>query len=137
MITIQDAVSNFKKLIEDATREGGDKAKTAIIRSSKPILNIHDAVKTEMVNNGVNPSLLFPPYGARVPELYLAGSMKQKNQDVCVKPNISVPVRTKLVGGLLNGVEDEFGDKLTEEILCINVRSQISSLQKNFDTLYH
>jgi len=38
--------------------------------------------------------------------------------------------------GLLEGVEDEFGIKFTQRTIAINVRSQISSIQKNFDTLY-
>lgn len=135
-MTIQQAVINFKRLIETAIIAGGAKEKEAIIRSSLPILNIHEAVKTALIANGVNPILIYPPCGARTPELKLAGSMKQKNQDVCVRANDVPLFKTSLCGGLLNGVVDRFGDQCTERTLCINVRSQISSLQKNFDTLY-
>ncbi len=38
--------------------------------------------------------------------------------------------------GLLDDVIDEFGEKFTTETIAINIRSQISSIQKNFDTLY-
>ena len=44
-MTIQEAVNNFKELIEGSIIEGGNKAKTSMIRSSRPILNIHEAVK--------------------------------------------------------------------------------------------
>lgn len=135
-MTIQQAVINFKRLIETAVISGGSEAKTAMIRSSLPILNIHEAVKNELIANGVNRALIFPPCGARTPELNLAGSMKQKNQDICVRANDAPLLNTILCEGLLDGVEDGFGEQCTERTLCINVRSQISSLQKNFDTLY-
>ena len=86
-MTIQQAIDSFKDLIESAIISGGNKAKTAMIRSSKPILNIHEAVKHQLVANGVSLELIFPPLGQRSPEIKLAGSLKQKNQDVCVKPN--------------------------------------------------
>ena len=43
LISIQEAVDNFKELIESSIIEGGIAAKEAMIRSSKPINNIlHD-----------------------------------------------------------------------------------------------
>ncbi len=36
----------------------------------------------------------------------------------------------------MQDVVDEYGEKFTERTISINVRSQISSIQKNFDTLY-
>jgi hypothetical protein len=38
--------------------------------------------------------------------------------------------------GILNGEEDKYGKDFTEKCLSINVRSQLSSCAKNFDTLY-
>ena len=38
--------------------------------------------------------------------------------------------------GILKGKKDPFGYQLTEHILSVNVRSQLSSTAKNFDTLY-
>ena len=135
-MTIQQAVSNFKELIEGSIVEGGNKAKTAMIRSSKPILNIHEAVKTQLVSCGINPDLIHPPIGERSPELKIAGSLKQKDQDVCVSPN-NLEASTEIMKiGLLKGVEDAYGEEFTKHTLTINVRSQISSIQKNFDTLY-
>ena len=134
-MTIQEAVFNFKYLIENAVLVGGNKAKTAIIRSSKPILNIHEAVKHELIKNGVEKHKIYPPLGERVPELKLAGSLKKKDQDVCVIPNI--PRKKEVLSdGLLEGVADPFGIQFTSRTISINIRSQVSSIQKNFDTMY-
>ncbi len=135
-MTIQQAVNNFKELIESSILEGGNKAKTAMIRSSRPILNIHEAVKNQLVSCGVNEKLIFPPMGKRKPELKLAGGLKQKDQDVCVAPNNTKHKSEILTIGLLKGTEDIYGEEFTKKTLTINVRSQISSIQKNFDTLY-
>jgi len=91
LITINKAVKNFKNLIDKSIKEGGNKGKTAMIRSSKPILNIHEAVKVQLIQNGVNKNLIHPPLGKRSPELKLAGFLKQKDQDVCVLPNDTNP----------------------------------------------
>ena len=61
LINIQEAVNNFKTLIEDAILKGGEEAKHAIIRSSRPILNLHEAVKSELVIAGVAQDFIFPP----------------------------------------------------------------------------
>lgn len=134
-MTIQEAVDSFKKLIEDSILEGGEKAKQAMIRSSRPILNIHEAVKAELVRLNIPQDFIFPPLNARTPELKLAGSRKQKNQDICVVPDMD-KTQEILEDGLLHDVIDEFGERYTERTISINVRSQISSIQKNFDTLY-
>jgi hypothetical protein len=134
-ISIQKAVNNFKTLIEDSIKGGGEEAKQAMIRSSRPILNLHEAVKSELIKAGVAKDFIFPPLNSRTPELKLAGSRKQKNQDVCVVPNHKKAEQI-LEEGLLQDVVDEFGEKFTERTISINIRSQISSIQKNFDTLY-
>ncbi len=132
---IQKAINNFKILIEDSIIEGGDKGKEAMIRSSRPILNLHEAVKVELIKAGIDKDLIFPPLDCRTPELKLAGSRKQKNQDVCVVTNFD-KAEEILQEGLLQDVVDVYGEKFTERTISINVRSQISSIQKNFDTLY-
>ena len=134
-ISIQKAVNNFKTLIEDSIKEGGEEAKQAMIRSSRPILNLHEAVKSELIKEGVAKDFIFPPLNYRTPELKLAGSRKQKNQDVCIVPSHK-KAKEILKEGLLQDIVDEFGEKFTERTISINVRSQISSIQKNFDTLY-
>lgn len=135
LINIQKAVNNFQSLINNSIIEDGVKGKEAMIRSSKPILNLHEVVKSELIKAGVDKDLIFPPLNSRTPELKLAGSRKQKNQDVCIVPNHN-KAEEILKEGLLEDVVDEFGEKFTERTISINVRSQISSIQKNFDTLY-
>ncbi len=135
-ITIESAVEAFKTLIDNSIKEGGNKGKTAMIRSSKPILNIHEAAKAELVHHGVNEHLIYPPIGERTPELKIAGFLKQKDQDICIVPSNIQKQSEVLTEGLLEGVEDEYGEEFTKNTLSINVRSQISSIQKNFDTLY-
>jgi len=136
LISIQEAVNNFKKLIEDSIREGGIDAKEAMIRSSKPINQIHEAVKSSLISAGIERIRIFPPLGASSPELKLAGFIKQKYQDVCIAPKGFVPKTEILQDGLLLEEKDHYGKASTERVLAINVRSQISSLAKNFDTLY-
>lgn len=135
LVNIQKAVNNFKALIESSIVENGVKGKEAMIRSSRPILNLHETVKTELIKTGVDKDLIFPPLNSRTPELKLAGSRKQKNQDVCVVANHE-KAEEILREGLLQDVVDEYGEKFTERTISINIRSQISSIQKNFDTLY-
>lgn len=62
--------------------------------------------------------------------------MKQKDQDICVVPGDRLLQDEILKDGLLCGICDPYGKDYTSETLTINVRSQISSIQKNFDTLY-
>ncbi len=135
MTNIKKSTKDFKTLINNAIEEGGGEAKIKIIRSSKPILHIHEAVKFELVKRGIRKDRIYPPLGKRSPELKLAGALKQKNQDISVTPNIS-KVGETLIGGLLDGTKDEFGKEYTCKTLVINIRSQISSIQKNFDTLF-
>lgn len=135
-LTIQQALVNFKSLIENAIVTGGKRGITSVIRSSLPILNLHEAVKNEFAKNGVGRERIFPPIDARAPELKLAGLLKQKNQDVCIIP-VDIERREEtLTDGLLKGIRDVYGAEFTEKTIAINIRSQISSLQKNFDTLF-
>lgn len=135
-MTIQQAINNFNKLINTSIIKGGNEAKTSMIRSSLPILNLHEAVKYSLISNDVAPENIYPPLNARTPELKLAGALKQKDQDVCITPNDVEQVEEILVNGLLQGTVDKYGERYTEQTLVINIRSQISSIQKNFDTLY-
>lgn len=136
LITIEQAVVNFKELIEGSIIEGGTAGKQAMIRSSKPINNIHEAVKSELINSGIPEHKIFPPLGETTPELKLAGFLKQKYQDVCVTPKGKDASEEFLTEGLLQEATDYYGMEYTERTISINIRSQISSLSKNFDTLY-
>lgn len=136
LITIEQAVKNFRSLIENSITTAGELGKAAMIRSSRPIQNIHEAVKADLIRHGINPSQIFPPLGTTKPELEIAGFIKKKAQDICVTPLGKSPKEEKLKEGLLREANDYYGKDYTERIISINVRSQISSLAKNFDTLY-
>mgnify|MGYP001343993606 FL=1 len=77
-----------------------------------------------------------PPLGASKPELKLAGFIKQKHQDVCVTPEGYVPESETMTEGILREATDYYGKDYTERTISVNIRSQMSSLAKNFDTLY-
>jgi hypothetical protein len=134
LLSIQEAVDNFKELIESSIKKGGIAAKEAMIRSSKPINNIHEAVKSELIQSGISASRIHPPLGVTSPELKLAGFIKQKHQDV--SPEGYIPEEEILTEGILREAMDYYGKDYTERTISINVRSQMSSLAKNFDTLY-
>lgn len=135
-ISIQEAVNSIKRVMEESIIELGEDGKTSLIRSQKPIKMIHEAVKTSFIQNGVRADLIMPSLGNSAGELKLAGFLKQKNQDICILPNNVVATPEVLVDGLLAGTNDIYGFNLTEKILSVNVRSQLSSLGNNIDTLY-
>ena len=154
-IQMQTALNQIKADIENAIVTNGEAGKNALIRTQKPIKLIHDVVKTEFLNAGVHPSLINPelkrlkrvvnppvrinnrPIVLRDKELPLAGYLKTKNQDISVIAN-SIHVNQEVLKfpTYLNGFTDEFGTAFTESVLSVNVRSQLSSVAKNFDTLY-
>lgn len=136
LITIHQAVSSFKELIETAIIEGGIKGKEAMIRSSRPINFIHEAVKSDFIRKGISLNRIHPPLGVSKPELKLAGLIKQKYQDVCVSPEGYIHESEIMTEGLLSGTTDYYGKTYTERTISVNIRSQMSSLAKNFDTLY-
>ena len=83
---IDEQLIEFKQMIEKAIIENGEDGKTSVIRSSDLINLIHDAVKFELIKQGINREKIFPPFKKKSPEIKLAGFLKQKNQDVCVLP---------------------------------------------------
>lgn len=155
-IQIQNALNRIKADIETAIITGGTPAKNALIKTQKPIKLIHDAIKTELLLNNIHPSLINPdinrlkkkfnppkrilnrPVKLQDKELKIAGYLKTKNQDISVIPrNIEIsPSSFWNHPTLLNNFQDYLGFKLTEATISINVRSQLSSTDKNFDTLY-
>lgn len=136
-LSIEDAVYSIKDMIERAIRDGGVEGKNNLIRTQQPICMLHDAAKSAFVRNGVNPNRVRPLLGEHTDELRLAGFFKCKDQDICFLPNNVRQKREYLqFDGILKGKLDQFGTDLTEHILSVNVRSQLSSIAKNFDTLY-
>lgn len=154
-IEMQTALNQIKADIEAAIIANGERGKNALIRSQRPIKLIHNVVKTAFLNAGIHPSLINPelsrlrkvinpparintgPIVLRDKELPLAGYLKTKNQDVSIIPsNIHINEEILTYPTYLNGFKDRFGSAFTEGVLSVNVRSQLSSVAKNFDTLY-
>jgi len=137
LITLQEALNEIKESIESAIKSGGTTGKNNLIRSQKPIKLLHEVVKSELVRNKINTELIRPKLGQSHGELSLSGFFKTKDQDICVVPNHIEPIEEKLnFQGILFGKNDKYGLNYTQNSLSINVRSQLSSSAKNFDTLY-
>jgi len=106
------------------TYANGNKAKEALIRSQRIINYIHEFIKEEFKRCGVPPQMIHPPLGSSNPEIKIKGFLKSKNQDVSIIPDTSIIPLTKI------------GSPEVEKVLSVNIRSQLSSLGKNIDTLY-
>lgn len=151
-ISIQDAVNQIKQDYETAIGNG---TQASTIRTSRLIKYVHNALKTDFLNNNIHPSLINPskehlmkvinPPTRRTnrakklydKELKLAGFLKTKKQDISIIPNnIHITPEQLTVNTMMNGYNDIYGNVFTESVLSVNVRSQLSSIWKNFDTLY-
>ncbi len=128
-MNIQQVLKNIKNEFETAIRTSsfagnrylnGNKAKEALIRSQRLINYLHNIIKNEFMKCGVNPNKLYPRLNLTKPEISIEGFLKRKNQDICIVPNDGI---IKTQSGM-------------EKVLTVNVRSQLSSLKKNIDTLY-
>jgi hypothetical protein len=116
-MNIQQGLESIKKMIEDAITNNG--------------------VKSDLILKGVNSNLIKPAQGLSSPEIQLAGFLKFKTQDVCVFPNHLQPLpETINFNGLHTGKPDPYGELFSEHVLTINLRSQLSSLAKNKDTMF-
>ncbi|GAA0430458.1 hypothetical protein GCM10008983_03600 [Lentibacillus halophilus] len=120
------------------TFNNGLEAKTSLIRKSTLINYIHEFVKHEMVDNNIRSETIFPPLGQTKPELKVTGMFKQKDQDICAKPTNIGAEKTLVNWGPMvhSNLYCADGPNLSEQILSVNVRSQLSSLAKNTDTLF-
>lgn len=138
MAYIDDQLKEFKRLIEESIVTGGVEGKTSMIRSSQLINLIHDSVKHELAQYGVYENQIFPHFLESKPEIKIAGFLKQKDQDVCVVPQGIVKKVTPITWGPLafEKKTDPYGFDYSNNMLVINVRSQMSSLAKNSDTLF-
>lgn len=138
MTYIEQQLLTFKQRIEAAIQEGGATAKESIIRSSSLINLIHDAVKHEFIEQHIDAQCIYPHLGETKPEIKLAGFLKQKDQDVCVVPKGVAKQRTTITWGPLafENKTDPYGLEFSKKTLVVNVRSQMSSLAKNSDTLF-
>lgn len=135
---IDEQLLEFKRMIENAIVTGGADGKKHLIQSSALINLIHEAVKKGLIDAGVNPMNIYPHFGDTKPELKIAGYLKQKDQDVCVVPSNIKKSPTTIDWGPLHfeHKKDKYGYEYSTHTLVINVRSQMSSLAKNTDTLF-
>lgn len=137
LITLNKGLETIKQLIENAIITNGEAGKKAVINSSQTINILHEIVKSDLISKGINPILIKPKLGTTSPEIQLAGFLKFKTQDVCVFPNHLQLLPEEIdFNGLHTGKKDQYGELFSEHILTINLRSQLSSLAKNKDTMF-
>jgi len=144
---LQNALVEFKVSFENAvttakfkekTYDNGQAAKTALIRSQRLIMLIHEVVKKSIVEKLKAKNIkhtIFPKIGLSSPELKISGFIKAKQQDVVVLFDDDVPTPEIITEGLLAGTLDKVGKKQSERSIIIGIRSQMSSVSNNFDTL--
>lgn len=104
---LSDKLQEMKEVYEEAIRNG---KYTSLIRSKKLINLLHEYVIEELKKR-VEPSWV-------VTDKKVYGFPKKKEQDILVQPP-------------QNGANVSVGP-----IMAINVRSQLSSIEKNYDTLF-
>lgn len=123
MAYIDKQLKEFKNLIEQAILKDGVEGKNKMIKSSRPINLIHDAVKKELIKQKVEPTLIYPRLGESKPEIRVAGHIKKKDQDVCVVPRNIEKEKMSIDWGPLSYLsdEDEYGYGYSNNILVINV----------------
>jgi hypothetical protein len=144
---LQTAVSEFRRDIEDAIKTAkclgdqygdGQEAKEALIRSGRLIMKLHEVVKVSISRELRTHTLLhqvYPPIGQSSPELKIVGFIKAKKQDAVFLIGDRVPRPEKINDGPLIGETDPVGREVSERSIVVGIRSQMSSVAKNFDTL--
>jgi hypothetical protein len=132
-MTINDTLFNIKKILENSIIQGGTVGKRNLIRTSQPINFIHEIVKHGFINLNIDKKRIFPHLKETVGEVAITGFIKKKNQDIVVLPNNIKPTQ-EFIDHL--NFTDPYGLEYSERILSVNVRSQLSSVAKNFDTIF-
>lgn len=137
-MSLVEALELIKLAVEDVIKDSGVSGKKSLITSQQLINILHEVIKSSLVAENVNPILIHPSIGRSNGEKTLAGFLKFKKQDICVFPNNKMSRVEEIdFNGLYNtGTNDPYGELFSEHILSINVRSQLSSLSKNLDTMY-
>ena len=144
---LANAISEIKQAMHHAITtasyngkiyNSGLEAKTALIRSESLIQRIHEVTKQslhdELLRRGIRHET-HPPIGRAAPELNIWGFLKKKKQDIVIIIGDRQPAPEKINEGPLTGQIDEIGRQTTQNSIVIGVRSQLSSVDKNFDTL--
>ncbi len=144
---LQRALIEIKSTLESAiqtatfgakTYNNGQRAKEALIRSQKLILRMHEVAKRSLnqkLLQGERQFSIHPPLGQSSPELKVSGLIKAKQQDIVVLFDGDTPTRELIQEGPLSGSYDSVGKSQSERSIVIGIRSQLSSVAKNFDTL--
>lgn len=122
---------------ETKQKDDGLQAKLSLIKSGRLIQNIHEVVKISLKKSlekeGFKDFSIHPPIGKSSPEKDVWGFLKKKKQDVVV---LFEKEQSEIIeNGPLKGTEDLIGRKATKSSMVIGVRSQLSSVGKNTDTL--
>ena len=144
---LHEALTRFKIEYEDAVRtatfrgktyENGERARMALIRSSRLILKVHEVGKIsicgQIEKNGRN-YVVHPPLGQRNPELKVTGFIKTKKQDLTYIFDGDRLEEEVIKVGALKDQFDPVGHETSERSIVVGVRSQLSSIAKNIDTL--
>ena len=121
---LKDMKNSYEEKIVDPEEKPGD-----YIRSQKLIKKLHKYIVDEFIKCGVDESRVKE-------EVKLYGKIKYKDQDICIFLKDYEEEEVDITWG----EEKDLGKKcesndIVEGILSINVRSQLSSLMKNKDTL--
>ena len=135
---LDQAVCEMKRMMEHAITTDGSEGQTSLIRSSDLINLIHEVIKKDLALAGIDPYEIHPPIDQPKPEMTIAGFLKKKDQDICVTPK-DIKKKRRLVDWgpcRFEKVYDEYGEDYITHTLVINVRSQLSSIAKNSDTLF-
>jgi len=133
-MTIEEALGNIKNNLKN------NQVKITDTRGGKTIDNLHEAIKFQIKNillekEKIIPNIL-PTIGEhKKGELKLSGFYKTKTQDICLTPNTE-QLEEVLNFTALNKEVDKFGFDFTQKTLSINVRSQISKITANTDTMF-
>lgn len=133
---MEDAISTAT--YADKVYDNGQRAKEALIRSQTLIGRLHEVVKVslrEVLQSKSRPHGIYPAVGSSSPELSIAGFIKKKRQDVVVLLDDDRPRPETISEGALAGQLDPVGREIAERSTVVGVRSQLSSVEKNFDTL--
>lgn len=101
-------------------------------------MKIHEVVKhslAEELTETLRNYEIHPPLNKSNPELSISGFIKAKNQDIVILFDADKPTPEIINDGPLEGQYDKVGKAISEKSIVIGIRSQLSSVAKNFDTL--
>lgn len=131
---LKDVLINMKLDYENAIINEGQEGVHSLIRSQNLINYIHNYIKQKLILEGVHQDNIFPPLNFSNPEIKMSGFLKTKDQDITIFG--AKPKKEVIKEGVLKGKNDPYGLNVMDNSITINIRSQLSSLAKNFDTLF-